>query len=419
MLASLVAPANMASGESETQDVIIQIDGETSCIMSELNWLESIMKGESENNWKRRQIFHKVPEIFRGLKSNKGCFDPLVVSIGPYHHGKPELKLMEEQKFEMALQLYNGDVQSAKAKYNKLKPVSRDSRNCYAEDSTKEIDEEEFNRMMFLDGSFVSPVHLLLENQLPYEVLKQLMSFHRKITSRTCLKSFIQELPMGIVKSKSGNCQITKLEFEDRPAHLLAFFRSQHIGTYSIQKPSTNGGFLNRSATQLKAAGIIFGPSRSSEYTNVNFKSGCLELPILTIDDSTKSILLNMIAYESFPDGPDDLFITSYVCFMDSLIDDAEDVRLLRSWGIVPNFLGKDQQVADLFNQIATNTAPNPIVYAEITERVKGYYRKLLKVWMAQWLKNNFSFIAFFAGTSALILSIIQTYFAAYSVVRQ
>lgn len=247
-------------------------------------------------------------------------------------------------------------------------------------------------------------------------------------------KIFIQELPMGIVKSKSGNCQITKLEFEDRPAHLLAFFRSQLIGTYSIgQEPSEGDDFRNRSAmhdshphklrnrsaTQLMGLGITFRPSTSSEYTNVNFKSACLELPILTIDDSTKSILLNMIAYESFPNGPDDLVITSYVCFIDSLIEDAEDVRLLRSKGIVRNFLGNDQQVADLFNQIATNTAPNPIVYAEITKRVKGYYRKLLKVWMAQWLKNNFSFIAFFAGTSALILSIIQTYFAAYSVVRQ
>ncbi len=44
---------------------------------------------------------------------------------------------------------------------------------------------------------------------------------------------------------------------------------------------------------------------------------------------------------------------------MDSLIDLAEDVMVLRSKGILLNFLGSDQEVANLFNAIAKILVPN------------------------------------------------------------
>ena len=73
-------------------------------------------------------------------------------------------------------------------------------------------------------------------------------------------------------------------------------------------------------------------------------------LPPLSIEDSTKSMLLNMLAFETCPDCLDDFWVTSYICFMDSLTNNAEDVIVLRSQNVLVNCLGSDQDVADLFN---------------------------------------------------------------------
>ncbi|KAI7997163.1 putative UPF0481 protein [Camellia lanceoleosa] len=112
---------------------------------------------------------------------------------------------------------------------------------------------------------------------------------------------------------------------------------------------------------------------------------GILKLPPMIIDDTTKYVLLNLAAYEACPDSVTDFGMTSYICFMDSLIDNAEDVKVLRSKGILLNFLGSDQQVADIFNEIATELVPSPHVYVEVKTRIQKHHRNSMKIWMAEW----------------------------------
>ena len=130
-----------------------------------------------------------------------------------------------------------------------------------------------------------------------------------------------------------------------------------------------------------------------------------------------KSILLNLVAYETCPDAPDDFGVTSYICFMDSLIDHAEDIMVLRSKGILLNFLGSDQEVADLFNAIGKDLVPNPYAYADVKRRIERHYRNKLKIWMAEWLHTHFcspwTVLAFIAASFAIFLSLMQTYYAA------
>ncbi|VVB10340.1 unnamed protein product [Arabis nemorensis] len=65
----------------------------------------------------------------------------------------------------------------------------------------------------------------------------------------------------------------------------------------------------------------------------------------------TKSLFLNLIAFEQcHMDSSND--ITSYIVFVDNLIDSAEDVSYLRSCGVLEHWLENDSIVADMFNQL-------------------------------------------------------------------
>ena len=130
------------------------------------------------------------------MKENTGCYEPKVVSIGPYHHGKKELEKMESLKTKMARQLAKDSREVADEMYNKVKDLVSDARECYADESTRQFNDEKFTQVMFLDGYFILQVVsnklekqnlrkeevasverdlFLLENQLPFKVLISLM----------------------------------------------------------------------------------------------------------------------------------------------------------------------------------------------------------------------------------------------------
>jgi hypothetical protein len=138
----------------------------------------------------------RVPPEFREMKENMGCYEPKVVSIGPYHHGKKGLEKMESLKTKMARQFVKDSSVAAEEMYTKVKDLVSDARECYAEESTGQFNDEKFTLMMFLDGYFIHQFLtnklknqklrneevasvtrdlLLLENQLPFDVLMSLM----------------------------------------------------------------------------------------------------------------------------------------------------------------------------------------------------------------------------------------------------
>lgn len=78
--------------------------------------------------------------------------------------------------------------------------------------------------------------------------------------------------------------------------------------------------------TELKEAGIKFKKRKTDRFWDIKFKNGILRMPRLLIHDGTKSLFLNLIAFEqSHLDCSKD--ITSYLIFMDNLINSP------RMWG--------------------------------------------------------------------------------------
>lgn len=168
--------------------------------------------------------------------------------------------------------------------------------------------------------------------------------------------------------------------------------------------------------------GIRFKARKSGKINEVTFAS-CfslskeLTLYPLTIHNNTKPILLNLVAFEMSPHGPDDFSVTSYICFMDSLVDNFEDVIELRSSDILMNYLGSDQQVANMFNDISKGLFPHPNAYYDVKSKIQKHYKNKVKIWMADWLHTHFSspwtVLTFLVAISTISLSVTQTYFAA------
>ena len=60
--------------------------------ISHRDWIESLRTAEestrSQSQWPR---IPKVPQMLRGTQDFKKFYEPRLISIGPYHHGKPYL----------------------------------------------------------------------------------------------------------------------------------------------------------------------------------------------------------------------------------------------------------------------------------------------------------------------------------------
>ena len=477
-----------------------------------------------------------------GDQDFKKFYNPRVVSIGPYHHGKPHLHPVEMIKPLCAQNFLAGSNQYIEALYKKIESDIEAVRNCYDKKPTNRYDNEALAWMMLLDGCFLlrfirSPANmgkylrdhqinfveedlLFLENQLPFGVLKLIFegaNFQDGLPMEKKIKEFVTDI--GMPEGLSSEIQLE--EVNEEPSHLLDLLRSALLGSFKmirgsqpeqeqeaekkgesssssgggnggsqpeqeqeaekkgesssssgggnggsqpeqeqepkkrVESSSSIGGDWSRQPEQengkssssgggdggfccpckngkqrgiwqsfrhikeLKAAGIYLKPSKKSFLTEISFESyffyGYLKLPPITIDDFTKAKFLNMVAYEMCPDAPDDYAVTSYVCFLYDFIDDADDVKELRSKHILHNLLGSDEDVAHIFNEIG-NGLVDPEIYGDVKARIQKHYDKRVNTWIAEALHGHFrspwTFMAVIAAVLILILTGVQTYYA-------
>uniref|UniRef100_A0A6N2JZY1 Uncharacterized protein n=1 Tax=Salix viminalis TaxID=40686 RepID=A0A6N2JZY1_SALVM len=84
---------------------------------------------------------------------NKGWYEPSVVSIGPYHHNK--LLEMEKLKDQMARQFVLDSGKDIEMLYREVEKVAENAKGFYEKSLIRCFDDEQFTRMMFLDGCFI------------------------------------------------------------------------------------------------------------------------------------------------------------------------------------------------------------------------------------------------------------------------
>ncbi|KAL6324731.1 hypothetical protein AAG906_017071 [Vitis piasezkii] len=434
------------------------------------NWIASVKNGEertqSQTQWPR---IPKVPLILRGNLDFKKFYEPRVISFGPYHHGKSHLSPGEMIKPQCAQEFLADSNQKIEDLYKKIKSKIEKVRNCYDWSSTKEYDDEKLAWMMLLDGCFLlhlihcvvsrkesqlrglnvkdrfitseDPDLFLLENQLPFGVLK-LISKRASLPMEDMIKQF--------VTNTKGSTSEIQLEGH---SHLLDLLRSALLGRFKMigrsqpeqkQQPEKKGKSSSSSQgrygwfcvpfkkgkqldnwqsfrhfRELKAAAIDLQPRGTSFLTDVSFHSYCfygyLNLAPIIIDGTTKPMFLNIVAYEMCLDGPDDHGFTSYICFLNNLIDHADDVKELRSKRILYNGLGSDEEVVQTFNEIYADWVDLG-AYEEVRTSIQKHCDRKVNTWIAQALHDHFSFpwiiTDFIGAVLMLFLYGVQTYYA-------
>ncbi|KAM7496229.1 hypothetical protein LguiA_020643 [Lonicera macranthoides] len=406
--------------------------------------------------WKKRCIYKVAPCV---TEINKKAYKPQVVSFGPYHHGEEYLKPMEEHKHRALLHFLKRSKKPLESYVEALSQVVEDLKDSYETlDPVWKQDTDAFLQLMILDGCFMleilriatqmmndyatnDPIFsnhgklyimpyikrdmLMLENQLPLLVLEKLIAVENdkvkdkdQVVNKLILK-FCN--PNTSAVSSIGKC-----------LHVLDAYRKGLLWKDPRRKKSHNNRNINipsayseedegeiiRSATELNEAGIRFKKSKTGSLQDITFKGGILRLPPILVDDTTESMLLNQIAFERFHVGAGNE-VTSYIFFMDNIIDNAGDVSLLHSQGIIQNAIGSDKAVAKLFNSLSKDITLDPESSLDVVhKKVHKYCKKPWNEWRANlihtYFRSPWAILSVFAAVLLFALTIIQTFYGVY-----
>ncbi|CAK9176296.1 unnamed protein product [Ilex paraguariensis] len=327
-----------------------------------------------------KRCIYRVPPKLR--KINEVAYTPLIVSIGPLHHGKVGLQAMEKQK-RRYLQNFLRRTQKGLLDFvKKANEEEEEIRNCYAE--TIEFTSDEFVEMILVDVAFIIEVLWgskyismvekndplfnnpwmiydiicdlrLLENQLPFFVLNDL---YNMANFQAFQPSFV-DLTREYFKKTADKGFYLPETISSHANHLLDFQRKSLRPTKPRQPPKGTGGLdFIPCATKLNEAGVMFKTEKvSKNLFEVKFVEGVLQIPYLEIFDQTEGTLRNMVALEQC--HYQQSYMSDYITFLDMLIDSPKDVELLARSGVIKHSLGNNEDVSNLFNKLSKEIGVN------------------------------------------------------------
>lgn len=437
---------------SSDQSNVATVDKPPSWVIEVNNLTGEVNRSEECEHWSTRSIY-KVPLCMKQL--NKNCYNPTVVSLGPYHHGDARLAAFEQHKHRALLHFLNRTQRPLDDFLNPLREALPALMESYADldEKWREDDGNPFLKLMMFDAVFVlealrfretiaddyasnDPVFsdhgilysfpyirrdmLMIENQIPLLALKIIVDVEYGYDQNGGEEEDMNRMVMRFFEP--GKWRQPKMVMG---LHILDVFRKSRLhlrgggGGHSAKNRRRDVGDANaivRSATELDEAGIKLKVSRTESLRDINFKHGVLRLPEMTVDDATESKFLNMMAFERLHVGTGNE-ITSYVFFMDNIIDSEMDVSLLHSKKIIHNALGSDKAVAKLFNSLSKDVTLDPDSSLDgVHRRVSNYCGKRWNMWRANLLhtyfRNPWAFISLAAAIFLLGLTVVQTVYS-------
>jgi hypothetical protein len=382
---------------------------------------------------------YRVPEPLREL-NEKACA-PRVVSIGPIHHGKENLKAMEDHKIMYLQQFLEQSKVSVEDLINIIMENETQLRDCYAE--TIDLRTKEFATMIVLDAVFIIMLLLnmkyiyetrhdhifyrpwkffdvmwdmcLLENQLPFFILEKLFELtsvaanpdNCTLIELTCL--LLQKIMHEWVKEDSWK----KLNSSE-VLHFVDFIRKCQQPTVQNRQERGTGILRAPTATELHQSGVKFKHPEKSSLLDVSFSNGILEIPQLTIHGRTEILFRNLQAFEQCHCISEDKFVNEYIAFISCLGSAPKDVELLAHNENLKNLGNSDRAVSNLILILQKESDVSVDGFLSgVCEELTLHCRKSRHKWKATlkqvYFNNPWTGISVAAASFLLILTVIQT----------
>eukprot|EP00258_Populus_trichocarpa_P032474 XP_024448493.1 UPF0481 protein At3g47200 isoform X3 [Populus trichocarpa] len=382
---------------------------------------------------------YRVPKRLREL--NEKAYTPQVISIGPLHYGKPELKEMEEHKILYLKEFLDLSEVGVKGFIAAIAERETRLRNCYAETFDK-LSKEEFVEMVLLDCSFLIMFLLkrlntdirrlntdrifykpwmkeeikfdllLLENQLPFFIVEDLFKLSKILPPGTEYSMIM--LTHDLFSSSWGSWvpkDISRGNLSE-VEHFVDFLR---ICQQPAEQPKKLETLTAPSVAELRRAGIKFklGPSINLLHIKFDDNEGTLEIPHFKIFDHTEILFRNLQAFEQCNCGAT-TYVCNYIIMLSLLVPDAKDVEILVKEGIIENWLNDNDAVSRLFRNLSKEIILDVenFYFSGVVEDLNKYYRKRGHKWKAflkqKYFRNPWAIISVVAAAVLVIFTIIQ-----------
>ncbi|KAG2573222.1 UPF0481 protein At3g47200-like isoform X2 [Panicum virgatum] len=383
---------------------------------------------------------YQVPTRIRD--HSRGSYTPQLVSLGPFHHGEDHLLPMEEHKRRVLLHCLRRRGAKPLADFIEAMNGAADELESMYCDLPVEWSGEQnrgrFVETMIIDGYFmlevirmatgglelcdydandpIFGVHahvntipyvrrdmLLIENQLPLLALEKIVAVEgsKKLEA---VKGGGLAINAMVLKFLSPSTQCPEnLEGRLR-LHPLDVFRYSRIQIQGGEEPFSTTGLPNVedtpmltptgdiSAMALHDAGVQLRMVSSKSVRSVRCAGRVLSLPILSVNELTEPIFLNLIAFERLHVRLTSFPVTGYVFFMSNVVKSVEDVSLLESKSIIRNALGNSQKVVQLFESLNADlhVYPKDSPLLEVHQRMETHCQAAWSMWRAYVARKYF-----------------------------
>lgn len=386
----------------------------------------------------------RIPPSLRHF--DEKAYIPQIISIGPFHYEKRMggLQAMEEHKWRYLRAAINRNGEDCLEQYlREIKNLEKRARETYTEEI--DLDSNSFVEMMILDACFIIELFyrfsnrnkfdmadpilnlvllptiqtdlIMLENQIPFFILQHLfdlMNISGPPLAQMALNFFAS---LDTLHTMLMNYSINNSHLQCH--HLLHLLHSKFIPSVENEDPKLKYLENMHSASELQEAGIKCKKGVGCGFLDIKYRDGEIEIPSIVINQMVEPIFLNLVAFEQcYPQQ--EPYITSYISFMDKLINSAKDVNILSQKGIILDNFGSSEHVATLFfklgRDISINVKKNYL--RSLIERIdlstQRVWPRLRATLMRDYLNSPWAFIAFLAAVVLLVLTLFQTFFSAF-----
>ncbi|EPS58948.1 hypothetical protein M569_15864 [Genlisea aurea] len=403
----------------------------------------------------------ELPHVYRVHQHlrevNPAAYEPNLIAIGPYHHGKEKTSMMEETKLQYLSSIFRRNDQVSWSELISLVAERRtEVIGTYSE--RVYISSQKFDTMMVVDACFIielafryrdtdlagirepfwfrehDPIFqtdwiidnvqrdlMVFENQIPFFILRIIYDEIKGSEDST-----LSDLLLALFPFPEGRYSY-KQRTEREPWRIDNLLDLIHGSLEPPQNDNLNGNCENisswrliGSATDLEEANIQFEKQENSSKSlfDIEFADGILRIPTIIIEDQTESFIRNLMAFELYRSWSDPNFITDYVVFLHCLINSSADAKLLQSKGIIMNRLGDNEAVASFLKTITvsiTLPVPSNFRYTEIFQEINRFQDRKLNRYMAilrrDYFNSPWTISSFVAAVVLLVITFLSTIF--------